>query len=133
MIAGEFSQPVGVCVMGDLSEPKLPAERLKVSIVRVRQCQRKIHVAAAAQPNFRFFGDNSFAQRCKRDRQLNGRAGLGTTRKRQFLINHGEDAAAGRLNCHHRTIHVAKSVNCGLAHDWIFARSGVTVSNVTRK
>ena len=57
-------------------EPELATQRLEIRIVRVRQCQRQVHVAAATKSNFRFFGDNSFAQCRQRDRQLDSRAWL---------------------------------------------------------
>ncbi len=96
----------------------------------MRKRQRQIHVAAAAKTDFGFLGDDSFAQSGQRNRQLDGGARLVAARERKFLIDHGENASAGRLNRQHRAIHVAQCVNRGLADDRVFAGGDIAVRDV---
>ena len=111
-------------------ESELAPERLEVGVIRVRQRQRQIHVAAAAKTNFSFLGDDFFAQRRQRDRQLDRRTGLRAAGKRHLLVDHGQDAATGRLDREHGAVHVAESINRSLSHDRVFARSHVAVGNI---
>ena len=75
-------------------------------------------------------GDQVFAQSRQGDRKLDGRAGLRAARKRQFLVHHGQHAAAGRLDGEHGAVHVAQCVDGGLADDRIFAGGDVAVAGV---
>ena len=92
----------------------------------------QIHPAAAAQGDLGVFCDQVFAQCGQSDRKLDGRAGLRTARKRQFLVHHGQHAAAGGLDGEHGAVHVAQSVDGGLADDRIFAGGDIAVKAVVQ-
>ena len=79
------------------------------------------------------FGDQVFAQSGQSDRKLDGRAGLRAARKRQFLVDHGQNAAAGGLDSEHGAIHVAQGIEGGLANDRIFAGGHIAVEVVVRE
>ena len=74
--------------------------------------------------------DQAFAHCGQRNRKLNGRAGLRAARERELLIDHGENAAAGRFDRDHGAIHVAERVDGSRANSWIFAGSDIAFRDV---
>ncbi len=74
----------------------------------------EIHLAAASQGDLGVFRDQVFAECGQGDRELDGRAGLRTARKCQFLVHHGQHpAAVVRLDRRHGAVHIAQSVDRG--------------------
>src|SRR3954468_24531411 len=49
VVAGEFSQPELVRVVADFFKSKLPAKRLKICVVRVRQGIGQVHAVTSAE------------------------------------------------------------------------------------
>src|SRR4051812_7004311 len=73
----------------------------------------------------RVAGDQAFMQRGKGDGELDGRAGLGTGREGQILIDHGEDAAVGWIDDNGGAVHAVERVDGCLANDGVFTRGDV--------
>src|SRR6266403_2261425 len=99
----------------------------------MRQSAGEIHAAAAAETNFGFLIDQAFAQRCESGGKLNSRAGLRSAGEREFLVDHGEDAATGRFDRYHRTVQISESFNGGLADDGIFTGRDIAIDYAVRE
>ena len=99
----------------------------------MRQRFGEIHAAAASQRNFSLLIDDAFAQRRQCHRELDRRARLRAARQRQLLVDHGQNASAGRFDRHHGAVHVAERINGCLTNHRVFTRSHVAFGNVARK
>lgn len=62
MITRKFTQAKHVRVVRDFFESELATQRFEISVIRMRQGQRQIHMAAAAKSDFSFLGDDAFAE-----------------------------------------------------------------------
>ena len=113
-----------------LLESEFASDGFEVGVVRMRQCRGEIHAAAAPERDFRFLVDHTFAQRRQSHGKFDGRAGLRTARKRELLVDHGEDASAGRLDGDHSAVHVAQGIDCRLTNDGVFPGSHVTFGDI---
>ena len=120
LVAGQFTESELVSIVADLVKTELASNRFEIRIIRMRQCRRKIHAAAASETDFRFFIDDTFAQRCQGSRQLDRGTRLRSTGKCQLLIHHRQDASAGRLNRDHGSVQIAECFDGGLAYDRVF-------------
>src|SRR5216110_329031 len=98
----------------------------------MRQRAGEIHATAAAETNFGFLIDQAFTQCCESGGKLNGRAGLRSAGESKFLVDHGEDAATGRLDRYHRTVQISESFNGGLADDGIFSGRDIAIDYAIR-
>ena len=130
VIAGQFAESVLMRVVADLVEAEFASDGFEVRIVRVRESCGEIHAAATAERDFRVLVDQAFAEPGQSDGELDGGAGLRAAGKREFLIHHGEDASARRLDRDHRAVHVAQRVDRSLPYGWVFARGDVAFRNL---
>ena len=116
--------------MAHAIETELAAQGFEVKIVGVRKSLGHIHVIVAAQGDLRILGDDPFLECRQRDRDFDRGTGLGAARKRQFLVDHGQDAAIAGIDRNDRPIHVAERVDCSLADYRIFAGSHIAGKDV---
>ena len=121
----KFAQSELVSVIADPLEAQLASHRLKVSVVGVGQRGGQVHPPILAQRNFSVFGDDVFAQRRQRYRDLYGRARLRSGRQRQLLIHHRQNAPAVGIDRDNSAIHIAQRFHRRRAHDRVLTRGDV--------
>ena len=74
--------------------------------------------------------NKAFAKRGQCDGKLDGRAGFCARRKRQLLVDHGQNASVGGIDHDGGAVHVAQGVDRGLADDRIFAGGDVARKDI---
>src|SRR5579872_2867915 len=117
-------------VVGDLFESELAAYGFEVCVVGMRKSRGEIHAVVRAERDRSVFRDQAFAETSQRNRELDGRAGLCAAGERKLLVDHGEDASAGRLDGYNRAIHIAEGVNGSATNNGIFTSRDVARGNV---
>ncbi len=106
--------------MANALKTKLAAQLLKVKVVALGK--RLGHVHAETGELHRCVARNqSLRERRQGHRELDGGAGLGAGRERQLLVDHGQNAPVGGIDDHGGAVHVAQSVDGGLADHRILA------------
>src|SRR4051794_22673518 len=132
-VTGKLTESELVRVRADFGKAETASNGLKISVVGMRERLGERHVRTSAQRDGFLAGDNFFTQSGKRHGNLDSGAGLRAFTERQLLIDHGKNASAGGINGNDGTVHVAQSVDSGLAHYGIFTFNDVAVGVVVRK
>ncbi len=121
VVAGQFAQAELVGIVADAIEAQFAAKFFKIEVIAVGESLRHIH-AETGQPHQRIPRDNPFGKSGQGHGELDRRAGLGTWRKRQFLVHHRQDPAVGRIDDNGRAVHIPEGVNGCLTNNRILAR-----------
>src|SRR5438270_11152764 len=106
-VTGKLAEPELVRIKTDFGKAETASDGLKISVVGVRQRLRKSHVCASAERDGFLTGNNFFTEAGQRYGDLDSRAGLRAFTQRQLLVDHGENASAGGINCDDSTVHIA--------------------------
>ncbi len=124
VVPRQFAQAELVGVVANALKPQFAAQFLEVEVVALGQRLGHVH-AETRQLDHGVAGNQAFRQSRHGHGELDGGAGLGAGRESQLLVDHGQDAAIGGVDDHRCAVHVAESVNGGLANDRVFAGSHV--------
>jgi hypothetical protein len=120
VVAGQFTQAELGGVVAHALKAQFAAQFFKIEVVAVGQRLGHVH-AKTGQLHRRVAGDKAFRKRGQRHSELDRRARLGARRERQLLVDHGQDAAIGRIDDHGGAVHIAEGVDGGLAHHRVLA------------
>ena len=129
VVAGQLAEAELVGVVADALKAEFAAQLFKVEVVALGQRLGHVH-AEAGELDRGVARDQALRERGQGDGELDGGAGLGAGRERQFLIDHGQDAAVGGVDDHGGAVHVAERVDGGLADDGVFAGGDVAGEHV---
>ena len=116
--------------MTNALKAEFAAHFFKVEIVAFGQRLGHVH-AKAGKLHRGIAGDKALRERGEGHGELDGRAGFRARRERQLLVDHGQDSAVGGIDDHGGAVHVAESVDCGLANYGVFACCYVAGKNVS--
>jgi len=118
---GFFAVTEQAGIVGDPVIAQLLTQVGEVIVVGVRQRVGEIHLAKAEQAELRIRLDDLLAQTGQRHSHFDGGARLEAAAKRQFLVDHGKDAAIGRVHYHYRAVVIPQGLHGGAAHVQILA------------
>ena len=116
--------------MADAVESKAAAEGFEVGVVGVGQSLGEVEVITAAEVHRSVFVDDAFVEGGEGNGELNSGAGLGAAGERELLVDHGENAAIGRIDGDDGAVHVAEGIHSGLANDGILTGGNVSGSQI---
>ena len=128
VVSGQFAQAELGGIVAHAIKPQFPAQFLKVKIVALGQRLGHVH-AEASQLHRRVARDQPFRKRGHGNGELDGGAGFSARRKRQLLIDHGQDAPVGRVDYHGGAVHIAQGIDGRLPDHWILARRYVACAD----
>ncbi len=130
LITSQLAQAELRGVVAHALKAQFAAQLFKVKVVAVGQRLGHVH-AEAGELHHGVARDQPLRQRGQGHGQLDGGAGLGAGRKRQLLVDHGQNAAIRWVDDHGRAVHVAERVDRGLTHHRIFAGRDVTLADAS--
>src|SRR5690348_11285388 len=122
--------------MPDGVEAKAASELLKECVIRMGQCFREVHVAAAPYADHRVGSDDAFFESRDGDDRLESRARLEARGERHLLIHDRENPAGGGIYGDDGTVLPAQGIDRGLADNrviklGVIAIRGVSISGDT--
>ena len=129
VVAGQLAQAELRGVVADAIKAQFAAQFFEVEVVALGQRLGHVH-AEAGQLDRRVARDQALGERGQGNGELDGGAGLGARRKRQLLVDHGQNAAVRGIDDHGGAVHIAQRVDGRLAHHRIFAGRHVAGEDV---
>src|SRR6185312_9578194 len=94
----------------------------------VSQRLGQVHRPVSGDANGRVFCDHAVIEGGQRHRHLGGGAGLVVGRKRQRLVDHGQNAAVVRIHYNGGPVEIAQRLYGGLTNDRIVTSGDVVVA-----